>query len=171
MIGSDTHDFRNIGVRRIVDAWSESLGGGFDLAYEYLKSLIQLENSPGQVTEMVKLFQTSAVLDELQHKLFCGRLEERGVLSLEKDEERLVIALSTIPECELDKAFLAQRLERFAGIDAERIYSMLPCDDFRHAMQRGRKWRGPRESVLQDKDEAIILLNHFFYNHRETHVL
>ena len=141
VIGSDTHDFRSIGVRRIVDAWSESLGGGYDQSYKYLKSLIQLENSSAQVTTLVRLFETNEALDGFQHKLFLRSLGRTGDIPLEKDEERLVTVLNKIPECDLDKAFLAQRLERFAGIAAERIQSTLSCDSFRHAMQQGRQWR------------------------------
>lgn len=141
VIGSDTHDFRSIGVRRIVDAWSESLGGGFDQSYDYLLSLIRLENSPAQVTAFAGLFETDATLDKFQHKLFLRSMGTTKDIPLTSDEEKLVHLLDNIPECDLDKEFLAQRLERFSGVAAGRILSTLSCDEFRNAVQQGRQWR------------------------------
>lgn len=142
VIGSDTHDFRSIGVRRIVDAWSESLGGGYDQAYDYLMNLMKLVFSPAQSTTLVRLFETRQVLDEFQHKLFMRSLGKTGDYPLEENEERLITALNKIPEGELDRAFQSQRLERFASVAAERILSTLSCDDFRRSVKQGRETRG-----------------------------
>lgn len=141
IIGSDTHDFRNIGPRRIVDAWSESLGGGFDEAYEYLINLIRLENSPAQATTLAKLFETSAALHELQRRLYLRSLEGAGSIPLRKREEKLLGLLEKIPECDLDKAFLEQRLQRFGGVAVERITSTLPIEGFRDSIRQGRLLR------------------------------
>jgi len=58
-----------------------------------------------------------------------------------KDEEKFVTALNKIPEGDIDRAFLSQRLERFNGTAAERILSTLSCEDFRRAVKHGRQWR------------------------------
>lgn len=142
VIGTDTHDFRSIGVRRIVDAWSESLGGGYDQAYDYLMNLMKLVFSPTKSTTLVRLFETSQALDEFQRKLFLRSLGKKGDYPLEEDEEKFVTALNKIPEGDIDRAFLSQRLERFNGTAAERILSTLSCEDFRRAVKHGRQWRG-----------------------------
>ena len=55
IIGSDTHDFRSIAVRRIVDAWSESLGGGYELAREYLLGILKMECTRSQIITLSRI--------------------------------------------------------------------------------------------------------------------
>ena len=56
VIGSDTHDFRSIAVRRIIDAWSESQGGGYEPAREYLLNLLRMDCSLKQLGTFSRLF-------------------------------------------------------------------------------------------------------------------
>jgi hypothetical protein len=142
VIGSDTHDFRSIAVRRIIDAWSESLGGGYELAREYLLSLLKMACSPEQIRTLSRLFETIQLLDELQKKIYLGSRSLRADNpSLLPEEGMLVNILEGIPECALDKDFLLRRLDRFTNLPAERIHSLLQVDDFKEMVGYGRQMR------------------------------
>lgn len=139
-IGSDTHDFRSIAVRRVIDAWSESIGGGFDLAYDYLTRLLRLECSAAQFRQYAKVFQTPELLDVFQHKLFLQSWSDVPA-ELGGAEGAVVSLLDKIPENEIDKEFLTRRLERFAALPAERICSLLLVEGFLERISESRDLR------------------------------
>ena len=142
VIGSDTHDFRNIGIRRVVDAWGEMLGGGFVLAREYLVSLLKLECSSAQIKTLYELFETNQLLDSLQRKLYLNSFNKKNRADhLSAGERKLLQTLESIPECALDKDFLLRRLDRFNTLPSERIISLLPVEDFKDAIRIGRQKR------------------------------
>jgi histidinol phosphatase-like PHP family hydrolase len=141
VISSDTHDFRNMGVRRIIDAWSEMLGGGFELAKDYLIGLLKMECSQKQAETFSRLFATSQHLDELQKKVYLRSLNASKEPTLLPEEEMLLHTLEIIPECAVDKDFLLRRLERFTALPPERIISLLKVEDFKEMVDRGRQCR------------------------------
>ena len=97
-IGSDTHDFRDIGVRRVIDAWSEMLGGGFELAYEYLIGLLKLACSRSQTQALSRLFATRPLLDDLQSRIYRRSLDpEREKEQISAEEEQLLRILCGNP--------------------------------------------------------------------------
>ena len=141
-IGSDTHDFRDIAVCRIIDAWSEMLGGGYELAYEYLTGLLKLACSARQSEALSRLFAARPLLDDLQSRVYQNSLAlEKPVEQFSPEEDLLLKTLADIPECEEDKKFLICRLERFASLPSERIISLQSVDDFKKTIENGRTKR------------------------------
>ena len=131
IIGSDTHDFRSIAVRRIIDAWSESLGGGYEIAREYLINLLKMACSRSQINTLSQLFSSSQLLDKLQSKVFLRSLNPRtNKRPLLNEENLLVNILESIPECSLDKDFLIHRFDRFSRLPEGRIKSLLNVNEF-----------------------------------------
>jgi len=142
VIGSDTHDFRNIAARRIIDAWSEMLGGGYELAREYLISLLKLNSSSRQISAFSKLFENSRLLNDLQRKVYRRSLDPESTKGqFSEEDEKLLKVLADTPECEEDKIFLIRRLERFARLPAKRIISLLDIKEFKSAIVKGRNMR------------------------------
>ena len=142
MINSDTHDFRSIAVRRVIDAWSELLGGGYQLAREYLNNLLNLTCSPEQKKRLAGLFGTEQLLDDLQRRLYQHSLIYRAdSIYLSPEEEMLIQILESIPECDLDKDFLIHRLDRFSTLPTERIASCLDVVRFKEMINSGRQER------------------------------
>lgn len=142
VIGSDTHDFRNIAVRRVIDAWSEYLGGGYALARAYLNNLLKLNCPPEKTKRIAGLFETEQLLDNLQQRLYQHSLTYRAEsIYLSPEEDLLIQVLESIPECEVDKDFLTQRLDRFSCLPNERIVSCLDKGRFKEVIKEGRKKR------------------------------
>ncbi len=135
VIATDTHDFRSLAVRRVIDAWSEMLGGGYEPAREYLISLLKMTCSAAQTRNLARLFETRQLLDGLQNKLYLRSLNSsENAILLAPEEERLIQTLEDFPECTIDKDFLFQRLDRFSSLPAERIVSLLKEGEFKNAV-------------------------------------
>jgi histidinol phosphatase-like PHP family hydrolase len=142
VIGSDTHDFRSIAVRRIIDAWSESLGGGYEVAREYLLSLLKMDSTSWQIRPLSRLFDNVPALDVLQRRLYLQScILKQNNLPLVEEEKKLIQILAHIPECALDMDFLIQRLDRFSTLPIERISSLLSVEEFRSTIRKGRQKR------------------------------
>lgn len=139
VISSDVHDFRSLATRRIIDAWSESLGGGFEVAKEYLDDLLRLECNPAQLIKYSKKYETKESLTSFQNKIY---LRSKGVVTektlLDKDEAELFAILERAPECEIDKRFQIKRLERFSKLTHNRIISLLEVTEFKEKIKNGR---------------------------------
>jgi histidinol phosphatase-like PHP family hydrolase len=142
MIASDTHDYHDIAVRRVIDAWSESLAGGYSLAKAYLLDLLKMVCSPQEVARLSELFATRALLIALQDKLYLRSLDSnRENIILLPDEELLLSALAKIPEGAVDQEFLTRRLDRFTSLPPERIPSLLAVEAFKELVKHGRQKR------------------------------
>ena len=141
-IGSDTHDFRSIGIKRVIDAWSETMAGDFELARKYLLAVLMLQNSKYAVSRYAQLFNSAVKLTELQDRVYALTLKSAASdIHLTEDENQLVIALDRVPECELDRDFNRSRLARFEGLPVDRIVSALSMDGFINVIKQGRMQR------------------------------
>lgn len=141
-ISSDMHDFRDIATRRIVDAWSESLGGGYSASFQYLLEFLKLEFDSKVPIGLIAIFNTNARMNDFQKKVY---LRSKGILNsttlLNEEEDRLMSVLSKFPENEIDKDFISFRLERFSKVEPDRIVSLLPLQGFRNKLKAGRNRR------------------------------
>lgn len=142
VIGSDLHDFRQLSTRRIMDAWSESQGGGFTEAQEYLLTLIEQEGGNGAVDSWHDLFAAPEALDQLENKIYTRtrRYGARDVL-LSPSETSFVCHLDEIPEGRVDLEFQAARLRRFASLAEDRIASTLGVGQFLELVRYGWELR------------------------------
>jgi hypothetical protein len=141
VISSDTHDFRNIAVSRIVDAWSEMLGGGYELANEYLTALLKLGCSRKQAETFSRLFASRELLDDLQKRVYLRSLNPGKEANILPEEKMFLHILEIIPECALDKDFLLKRLDRFTSLPVERIISLLKVEEFKDWIDQSRQCR------------------------------
>jgi len=151
VIGSDTHDFRDLSTRRVREAWSESLGGGFETARKYLTALLSLACAASRVCELSSLYSDPKRLEALELKMYTRtrRFQPRDV-PLSADESDLIRILDEIPDNSLDRDFIVQRFTRFSGLPPERIASLLPADRFLEFIMQGRLCR---QALLQAADE------------------
>ena len=138
-IGSDTHDFRYIGVKRIIDAWSETMAGGFELARDYLLAVLKLQTSTSAVLRYAQHFNTAEKLITLQDRVYALTLNSATKkVHLTEEESELIAALNQIPECKLDIEFNESRFIRFESLPADRIVSAYGIDEFERTIQQGR---------------------------------
>lgn len=141
-IGSDTHYFYNPAYVRIINAWSESVGGGYDVSREYLVSLLRVACSQEKTGRLAAVFDTAQRLEDFQKIIFRFTLNPNPKnLTLESEEGEVVRVLEVIPEGELDRQFQARRLERFTTLPPERIASLLGVQKFKSKIVAGRKLR------------------------------
>lgn len=141
-IGSDTHYFYNPAYVRIINAWSESVGGGYEVSRDYLVNLLRVACSQEQTDRLAATFDTAQRLEDFQKKIFRFTLNAHPRnLTLEPEEGEVVRVLEGIPEGELDRQFQARRLERFTALPPERIVSLLSVQEFKAKIADGRKLR------------------------------
>ena len=142
VISSDTHDFRQLSITRISEAWSESLGGGFDLARRYLEDLISSQLKKQQLEEFAALFNTPEKLNLLETELYMhSRHDQPEKLPLSLPAQNMMILLDNIPPNQLDEEFQQHRLARFSTLPSERIASLLPAEQFLDVIRSGREHR------------------------------
>lgn len=140
VIGSDIHDFRQKSTRRIMDAWSESKGGGFPEAYEYLRGFLQ--KSADDALKLVSLFDTPEKLTVLEEKVYRSRRRNQPeVIHFSEEESRLLEILDRVEDPRRDRSFLSGRLERFSGMDIGRLASVWPLERFLETLREGRRVR------------------------------
>lgn len=142
VIGSDTHDFRRRSVRRIMDAWGEAEGGGFDAAFRYLAGLLNCTCPESERAGMLHLFDTPDRLAHLENSIYerCRRIDPVDA-DLDPRQVRLLDYLD-VPATDLpDRRFLVKRLERFAPMPARRIVTSLSAHRFRQAIRQNRRRR------------------------------
>lgn len=138
-ISSDMHDFRNLATRRVIDAWSESVGGGYPAAFEYLLGLIKLETGSKAPVRFTRLIDTDEKLSNIQQKLYqLSKDPKDPTVVMNEAEIEFVAALSKNPDCELDKKFFMTRLERFSKVLPNRIISLLDACQFKSKIIQAR---------------------------------
>jgi histidinol phosphatase-like PHP family hydrolase len=141
-IASDTHDFSRLSIARIQNAWAESEGGGFELAFEYLLALLKNTCPPSEISRMVELFQTSEKLAWLEKRIYERYQRNNEAYNGLTDEEfKLLDYLDMETIDKRDKAFLQARLQRFARLPSERIISTLPLEQFLKTIRQNRHLR------------------------------
>lgn len=145
IIGSDIHDFRCRSTRRIMDAWSESQAGGFEIARAYLLAMLQDSLSAGDLKPCRELFATPQALSRLEARMYA-RIRKSGGNALEMSPHEVMIyqALDDYPGVEHDREFLLRRLERFASVPRERIASTWKQDELVSLLKEGRQRREMR---------------------------
>ena len=142
VIGSDVHDFRQRSTRRITDAWSESEGGGFDLARAYLNRVLSRRCGSRELARLSALFETPEDLAVLEGRVYARRRRFNPVEAPFSDLERVLLAhLDAEPDDELDRRFLAHRMERFASVSDGRIVSTLAVEPFLDLIRANRRLR------------------------------
>lgn len=141
-IGSDTHYFHNIAYCRIINAWSESVGGGYEASREYLLDLLRIKNSQEKADRMARCFDTRQRLEIFQKKIFRLTLRQKTERStLDPQEESVIKTLESIPEGVLDRDFQVRRFERFSALPPERIVSLYGLEHFKVKIAAGRRLR------------------------------
>lgn len=140
VIASDLHDFRRRSVRRIMDAWSESEGGNFELARNYLLSSLQKNCSPNETSQLASLFHTPDKLMRLESRIY-ERFRRNNPIKkpLSTEELCLLEYLDSDISDKLDREFLAARLKRFASLSSGRIVSTLNSEQFLNTIHRNRR--------------------------------
>lgn len=142
VISSDTHDFRQLSTTRVSEAWSESLSGGFNLAYRYLKGLVSTKLKKQQSDDLTALFNTPEKLIDLEGELYQRSIHDRSVSRpLSRSEQDLIVLLESLPPNQLDEEFQQHRLARFSTLPPERIASLLPAEQFLEVVRAGRAHR------------------------------
>lgn len=142
VIGSDLHDFRKLSTRRIMDAWGESEGGGFELARDYLMAFLRRRCSRADLERCQALFDTRRKLAALESKIYArGRRFNAFDLPLSEAERRLLECLDAEWDDALDRQFLEARLRRFSSLPAERIVSTMAAEEFLTTIQANRELR------------------------------
>jgi hypothetical protein len=140
-VGSDLHDFRHAGVWRLMDAWSESVGGGFDAAFAYLAAMVSKAEGPGD-ERLVELFATPERLAATEGRVYaCRRRHMPSTTPLDAPTLALLDRLRECGTAAEDRAFLVARMERFAGLPAERILGTLNAGDVSDTILEGRRLR------------------------------
>ena len=137
-IGSDTHDIRRRSVRRITDAWAETLGGGFTLGKEYLLAFVGGSSPNTEERELAALFETPQALGCLEERIYLRTRRRRPqTIDLSGKEERLLDRLDQRDD-EADRQYLRTRLRRFSCVDPERIATTWSRDAFQSTIRRCR---------------------------------
>lgn len=140
VIGSDTHDFRRRGHRRVMDAWAESEAGRFAPARAFLDTFLPPERDGGNPAQA--LYHSPGALAALESRIWDGTRRVDPIDQPPSPEEReLLDRLDRDASETRDREFLAARLARFTAIPPERLASLLPEDDFRALILRNRSLR------------------------------
>jgi histidinol phosphatase-like PHP family hydrolase len=139
VITSDIHDFREYSTRRLMDAWSESCAGGFQIAFEYLQNILSQCYLKSELDELLDLFSSPEKLALIEKKIYSySRGNQISSIIFNEREKKLFHGLNTIPYGYYDRNFLLNRLDRFVNVSDERIATVLPYDSFTRLIHSGR---------------------------------
>lgn len=83
---------------------------------------------------------TFELLEAFQYQLFLQSWTDVPAELLE-EEEGFIKVFTGIPECDADREFLEQRLERFANVTSTRICSTLDLRGVKRVIAAGRQTR------------------------------
>jgi histidinol phosphatase-like PHP family hydrolase len=134
VVGSDLHDFRHPGVRRVMDAWGESLAGGFEASWDYLCSL--LGDAPER---MLARFDNPERLAALESRVYAAhRRYGPSPGALDEVDRSLLSALGAPPLGSADRAFLETRLARLSHLPPARLANTGTPAGFLTRCRRGR---------------------------------
>jgi hypothetical protein len=148
-ITSDIHDFRECSTRRLMDAWSESCAGGFQIAFDYLRNILSGSYSGLELDELIDRFSTHEKLSEIENRVYlCSRGNRTNPTILDETEKKIFQGLNNFPFGQPDRNFLLNRLKRFIHVPAERIATILPINSFVDLIHSGREKRASLSTGL-----------------------